>query len=200
MIQYCTVYIPYSTEQCTCSPVLGYILLLVSEKSNLHLVLYTSLNINNVLTNLNFLLSHWKKVSPTLYPEIFQYFTMILQCRRIIVREVGFELRNFASEVGSSSNKPPNNLYSLSFLAVFGTKGIVSQDFWLLFRRKSLYHMYVPLSKRLNYFDSQSYSRKRVEHDVRVVFDYADTDGKFWRRLSDFKWTLRRKKVFFYRA
>ena len=51
MIQYCTVYIPYSTEQCTCSPVLGYILLLVSEKSNLHLVLYTSLNISNVLTN-----------------------------------------------------------------------------------------------------------------------------------------------------
>ena len=40
----------------------------------------------------------------TLYPEILQYYTMILQCPRIIMRYAGFEPETFAPEVWCATN------------------------------------------------------------------------------------------------
>ena len=43
-----------------------------------------------------------------LYPEILQYFTMILQRPRIIVGDAGFKPRTSAPEVWRATNEPPH--------------------------------------------------------------------------------------------
>ena len=43
-----------------------------------------------------------------LYPEILQYYTMILQRIRIIVVDAGFEPETSAPEVWRATNEPPH--------------------------------------------------------------------------------------------